>query len=367
MSLPALLLVGCGAHPADDPVDRASGSTPLPSTDGWQPIAESPLGGRANAVAVWTGEELVVAGGEAQPVCPPAADCASAGRSSNAAAAYDPETDTWRELPPAPRAFASGLGVWLGSRALFVTSRSATFLLDPANGVWSRGPRVPGYVDGGGLVPAGDDVVRFSYSSRGDGPTDHRFDTATGTWVTLPADPFGESYDRSMAWLDGRLWLLSMDVEHHFDAHEGSPSRLAVLEDGHWRVVDAETPDMTQQQWLVPQGDLLVAAENRDPAARNWAYDPTADTWHELASGEPGNGECRLGAASAGPSWITAGDRLVSSQPADALEVPSCPGHEYYHLVAWAGDRLILWGGVPSVTSSEPTGDGLVWVPRQPR
>lgn len=365
----------------DDPARPAVPSGPdAAPTDGWAPIAVSPLAGAARAVGVWTGQELVVAGGEVAPVCPPMADCTTSGTPTTQAAAYDPAEDTWRLLPPAPEAIGPGFGAWVGDRALFVGATSGvTLLLDPETGRWERAADLPGRVSDGGLVvvPGADgrnDAVRFSYDQR-TGPSDYRFDSATRTWAPLPADPFGESYDRSLAWSDGRLWLLSMAAEHHFDAYEGRPSRLAVLEGDRWRVVDAATPDLTQLQWLVPQGHLLVAAENRDPAARNRTYDPATGEWDEpvpaderpaALPGSPGAG-CSLGDAAAGPAWITAGDRLVSALPADALAVPPCPDHAAYALVAWAGNRLILWGGLPSPDSSEPGNAGVAWVPRAPR
>ncbi|XBB66927.1 hypothetical protein ABFU82_22885 [Nocardioides sp. WV_118_6] len=360
-----------------------SGRDVAPTGD-WAPIAASPLAGSANAVGVWTGTELVVAGGEEGPVCPPIADCYRSGTPSAQAAAYDPAADTWRLLPPAPQPLGPGFGVWLGDRALLVGAASGvTLLLDPATGTWEQVQDVPGHVIDGGLVvipskdvkDGADDAVRFSYDKRGTASPDYRFDGATGTWAPLPADPFGESYDRSMAWFDGRLWLLSMAAENHVGAYDGKPSRLAVLEGDRWRVVDPATPDLTQGQWLIPQGVLLVAAENSDPPARNQAYDPATGTWREFVPadhGHPGlpdapDAGCLLGAAAAGPAWITAGDRLVSALPPDALEVPRCPGHAAYQVVAWAGERLILWGGLPAQDSSEPVNDGLVWVPRRPR
>lgn len=72
---------------------RADGLAYDPETDAWRTIPPSPLGGRTQLDAVWTGSEMIVwddglsppfATGPARP------------------AAYSPATNTWRILPPAP-------------------------------------------------------------------------------------------------------------------------------------------------------------------------------------------------------------------------------------------------------------------------
>lgn len=360
---------GCRGEGGGGP-GRSLGSDTAP--DGWSAIAPAPFGGRASALAVWTGTELLVVGGYASDVCPPTADCAREGTAVADAAAYDPGRDRWRELARAPLPIADGHAVWLGDRALFVVDGETTTLLyDPDSDTWARGADLPSSVHDGGLAVTPTGAVRFSYDQRpgAERATDFAFDATRGAWSPLPHDPFGESYDRSVAWHDDRLWLLSMSVEHHFGAIDGRPSRLAVLDDGAWRVVDAATPPVGQLQWILSQGDLLVVAENRDPAGPSRAYDAARDEWREVmppVEGPPRDAACRLGQSAAGPHWITGGDRLVSAVPAAALVVPPCPGHAAFPVVAWAGERLVVWGGVPEMTSDDPTADGLVWTPPAP-
>ena len=95
----------------------ASGAAYDPVGGSWRRLAESPLTARAFHEAVWTGSEMIVWGGMAGvPTHGPIHD--------PTAAAYDPRTDSWRELADVPRpwsgdggttvtrAFAGDLFVW---------------------------------------------------------------------------------------------------------------------------------------------------------------------------------------------------------------------------------------------------------------
>ena len=108
--------------------------------------------------AVWTGDEMIVWGwvhgttGE-----------------ENEAAAYDPATDTWRTLPPAPLPPARPCecnggqsAVWTGDRMLAWSGTldvdgPLMLSLDPATGEWQRLDRL----DGDAAVPPVDGVDRL--------------------------------------------------------------------------------------------------------------------------------------------------------------------------------------------------------------
>lgn len=100
-----------------------------PALDSWRRItdvgAPSP---RWGALAVWTGAEVIVWGGNL-----PGGGANRAGDS----AAYDPRADRWRPIPAAPRnQVGSGLAVWTGT--LLVLLASEETLLDPTTGEWWR-------------------------------------------------------------------------------------------------------------------------------------------------------------------------------------------------------------------------------------
>ncbi|MGH9150430.1 MAG: hypothetical protein ACRD0F_08845, partial [Acidimicrobiales bacterium] len=76
-----------------------------PASDAWRMIADFPAQPRAGAAAVWTGRELALFGGSAT------------GAVIGSSAAYDPATDRWRPLPPAP-ASVNAAAAWTGKEIL---------------------------------------------------------------------------------------------------------------------------------------------------------------------------------------------------------------------------------------------------------
>jgi Galactose oxidase, central domain/Kelch motif len=87
---------------------RAQGAAYDPATDRWSPLPRSPLAGR-HAAGVWTGTEMVIAGGQT-------AD----GAAFADAAAYNPTTRSWRRLPPLPGPRYGATLTWTGREVLVV-------------------------------------------------------------------------------------------------------------------------------------------------------------------------------------------------------------------------------------------------------
>ena len=109
----------------------------------WESMPEAPLSPRGAAAAVWTGEHLLLLGGQRTdakvPECPPAADCAAPpGTGLGDGAAWDPGTRTWTYLrsplpdgPPGASALSGNPGVWSGTQVL---TRGAAVTPDLAAG-----------------------------------------------------------------------------------------------------------------------------------------------------------------------------------------------------------------------------------------
>ncbi|HTW16027.1 MAG TPA: hypothetical protein VMF51_12910 [Nocardioides sp.] len=355
-----------GEDIAVDPADRAPRTVQLGGD--WREIAESPLSPRVRAITAWTGEELVVLGGM-EDGCPPDANCVAMGRPLADGAAYDPDADRWRPIAPAPQTLHDGTAVWTGSEVV-VPGLEVTLAYDPVSDRWRELDAAPGGFDRGVRTDA--DVAFSAYQQEaGGGPTDWLLDPGSDRWTPLPRDPFGESYDRSLAWDGTRLWLVSMSVDHHGPAYDGSPSRLAVLEPGPggiaagtWRVVDESSPDLVYEQDAWWAGGRIVVTPGPYGGGVGRLYDPESGTWTELPDPGPTSSDppCPLPAAGIGASWISGGGPgLVSTEEDATAQVPPCGGRTHIAVAAWAGDTLVLWGGFDE--DLRPLTSGLAWTP----
>jgi hypothetical protein len=126
----------------------------------WRELRTPPLSPRAYALSVWTGREVVVLGGSPDP-CPPSADCVAADQELRDGAAYDPQTDAWHSIAPAP------VPVGPGDRLLSAAGRvvlrhwqqhgSRLFVFDPQTNEWFE---IPSFFQD---LPSayGDDVYGF--------------------------------------------------------------------------------------------------------------------------------------------------------------------------------------------------------------
>lgn len=332
----------------------------------WRQIADAPLTPRHGAAVGWTGTEVVIVGGDTEDPCPPTADCAYSPTPSADAAAYDPATDSWRTLPDAPARFADGAAAWIGEQ-MIVVGDGHTFALNPITRAWRRldpSPKVGDF-----LVPteAGLVFVAYDQGANEETPVDWVLDPDAGTWSALPRDPFGESYDRSMAWDGERLWLLSMAVENHFQAAEGAPSRLAILEDDQWRVVEDHTPDLTYEQDMWWHGERLVIPTGPSYNGPSRAFDPITDHWSETPTTSTTTA-CQAPAAGPGPVWLSGGGPdLVTANLRGTVPLPPCPSLITQltlgpDLAVWTDEELLVWGA----DFEQGTTTGLIWTPPTP-
>ena len=126
-----------------------------PARDAWRRLPASPLAGRVAPSSVWTGQELVIWGGNpGQP------------QVFGDGAAYNPASDAWRPIAAAPVASRAGaLTVWNGTEMVLWGG------LGPGGpaALPTRGEPPVGGFDGG-IIPLGDGVA---------------FNPATNTWRRL--------------------------------------------------------------------------------------------------------------------------------------------------------------------------------------
>ena len=160
---------------------RNNGAAYDPTTQSWQMLPPSPLTPREDAAAAWTGNEMVVVGGQA--ITNPSA---GGGPELASAAAYSPATNSWRRLPDFPlEPRTNADAIWTGLQLIVVGGdgpRTSESLYQPTE-----------YLDGA------------------------VYDPATNTWATLPAlpsDPGQSVYSATFAWTGSQLfaWVTWLKV-----------------------------------------------------------------------------------------------------------------------------------------------------------
>jgi hypothetical protein len=188
-----LLVAGGGCCDDVGTVDLAAFN---PRSDTWSRLPPPPLTPRGHAAGIWTGTEMLVAGGRASPAgtmhdAVPATD----------GAAWNPATDSWHAISPMPLPSNSPESFWSGTEMLVWSSSPAEGSSPAAESVLAYSPTADQWrtLPPSGLAPRTGAVTVWAGNQLfvwggldgagnpfGDGA---RLDPATGTWNRLPVAP----------------------------------------------------------------------------------------------------------------------------------------------------------------------------------
>jgi hypothetical protein len=127
-----LIVWGTAVRVDDRPRDGAAYD---PATDTWRRIADGPID-LTDATAVWTGDEMMVFGAALHGGNFPETETAIG-------AAYDPDADSWRELPPSELSPQASTAAWNGREMIAWDYLNGTAAYDPVSDRWRELPRVP--------------------------------------------------------------------------------------------------------------------------------------------------------------------------------------------------------------------------------
>ncbi len=229
-AIAGLVLVVGGCTGADEaaptfvPSSTLSSSRSVPEA-GWVEVAPDPVP-RSEHPAVVLGGEMVVSGGFVESGLGDETVTDTVG-------AYDPQTDTWRDLAGLPAPRHHGMAAVVGDR-LFVIGGYSISGFDPTSTVWElvdgewldRAP-VPVAVGAGAAV----ELDGFVYVVGG---TPHgaffRYDPEADTWESL-VDPSAPREHLAAVALDGEIWALAGRWESEiFDTTE-----IYEVTTGEWR------------------------------------------------------------------------------------------------------------------------------------
>ncbi len=355
------------------------GGAPEPA-QGWAELPASPLTPRARAVEVWTGDVVLVVGGDTF-TCPPNADCAAPTDPPLAdGAAFDPSTGAWRTIASSPVAFSWASTAVLGDEVYFLVpgptgSREpeATFLrYSVAGNSWAQLPRPP---SGESLVAAGQSIVAFAGSDeRGEKP-DLVFDPRENAWRELPADPLSPEYDRVMTWSGAHLYLFDHELVPNPGSDRPSLTRAARLDlvSGTWeRLPDSEI--LGTGPWF-GNGTTLVtpmpgSADGGE--VNNWGrgypdggiFDTATATWSSLPAPPPD--AAGAGVIGSRDALFTASEgSLLDLETNSWIELSPIPGHrtDDERRVVSAGADAFVFGGVrwAGKGSGELLADAWIW------
>lgn len=305
-----------GGQPDPGPATGARFVPGAGGTGAWRPMAPSPLGSRVGHTATWTGSELVVIEGA------PVGQVAAVAAQDIDGAAYDPATNTWRPIAPAPiNPRAGHVAVWMGQE-LLVYGGSRTFernapaaLYDPATDTWRL--TSPSLLDRAyGIATAawtGEEVVIWM----GTGDADvAAYDPVADTWRLLPGSPI-QMRSVSSVWTGDSLLLLGQPIQGE-------------------QVVGGAALDVATERWTV-----------LPPSPQQFAV-TFAAAWTGTAAILVGGPAEQPGAV-----WTPSMGRWTPLPP--ILE-PAISGHS----ATWTGESLLLWGGQGR---DRPLGSGAIYRP----
>lgn len=242
-----------------------------PSTNEWRRIPSGPLSGRSGHLAVWTGNELLVWGGYLT--------AANRERYDGEGAAFDPETDKWRPLSKAPLpAGYDAMGAWTGTEVIVMAS--------------------PMGIEEG-------DYPKFAHAAA--------YDPSSDSWRELERPPFVTNVSPPSPFLDGELFLLSLNGPvdgGETDGYDKSYDTGGIFDSSREKwLTHSDPPQRPNHTWGQVALDDEVVIDGL-------AYDPRTDSW-----------------------------RVLPKFPLKPREFP---------VVVWTGRELIVWGGAAQTMGDPP-------------
>jgi hypothetical protein len=160
--------------------------------------------------AVWTGEEVLVFGGNDDPPC---SDLCFDEQHTDAAA-YNPTTDQWRELadvPVNPHGFGLGGGVYVDGYVIggLADDHGRMLSYDVAADEWVTSIQLPDVRDPA-MIPAGDRLLLMSSCVCPNDPAENlAVDVESGEIEDLPPVPFRRSARRYTAVVNDDIYVFA--------------------------------------------------------------------------------------------------------------------------------------------------------------
>ena len=350
----------------------------------WSVLPDAPITGRSGAASVWTGQLLLVWGGDT--------DKGEAGDG----ASYDPAARTWQLLPAAPLGPRSGVAsawtgsqwfLWGGQRGL--TPESDGALYDPATRTWSSLP--PGPLSGRRGATAvwnGSEILVLGGewgSGRLTSPTDSAaYNPATRQWRLLAPNPALPAFDVHFvaATATGQHVYVADNWSNSGSGMSGVALSTYDAAADMWAPVAVPGDSHSINQLIWTGRDLL------DPPSQIWCGmcshpGPSGEKGHRLPLGEGAwtamphgplddftpfevwTGAALVvppvGGSSSGPSGtVSPGDAAAWDATTNRwVTLPPAPAAARGSMALWTGRELLVWGLAAGALSGNAVGASL--------
>lgn len=157
---------------------------PVVGSGAWEHLPDAPVPARSMPLVGWTGEEVVLVGGDPEP-CPANADCDRVPTVASDGAAYDVDAGTWRVIAEAPVGMGYYFRTTMVGDTMVVFGDGRWWAYDAGDDDWTRLPDPPVPTRDSGSISSADGLV-YALSRQGRVQV---LDLAAGTWSQLPELP----------------------------------------------------------------------------------------------------------------------------------------------------------------------------------
>jgi hypothetical protein len=338
----------------------------------WRELPTPPLTPRADAQGVWTGREVVVVGGETDP-CPPNADCGVASDELRDGAAYDPTTNSWRPIPPAPVPVGPGDRLVMADGVVVLRHAlphgSSWFTYEPDHNRWSP-------IDG---VPRGVGDLPSAIGPRVYAPTGRRvavYDVTRFRWSLLPPDRIRPALTqrRVTATSVGPV-VTGLDSTQPNDGRTPSVVLADVWDGRAWHRLPATGQLGNDWYWtgtrMVDPDPTVVDGGEVDPFSHAYPsggiLDPETGDWQPLPEAVSDSAEGGWGLNAQGGRWSATYGQVYDTGAGKAWTLRRPDGAPDLGTTAvWAADMLMVVGGVAygsEESSGEVTNQAWLYTP----
>lgn len=374
------MVIWGGSDPTKSPVTYFNdGGKYDPVTNSWVHIPDyTALAGRKNHSAVWTGDRMLIWGGE------------NAASYFSNGATYDPSDSTWISMPTGSLPQRSRhIAVWTGSEMVIWGGYNGVYLADgarysPALGTWMSisdpGTNLIARADHRGVWASGQLLI---WGGSNGSPLASgaiykpALDPAPNTWTAMATtDAPSARRNHTAIWTGTNMIVWG-------GGEENSSSDLAGFNDGGrfepfsntWLPVDTTTaPQRRHFHTAVWTGNEMLIWGGT-PSSQEFSinsggrYSPTLNSWIPMGSNQipvprndsiavwTGNEMVIWGGAyipyTNNPIALASGGRYSpttdSWTPTSNTDAPTA---RYYHAGVWTGAKMVVWGGYPPATNT---------------